>query len=79
MLELRAEGCLFRLDPKPPRTGDAAGMSEGNPKLLDGGSIYLGCKADLECQGDFVSTFIARITHIVTPVIPLLDLLTKSL
>ena len=42
MFELRVEGRLFGLDPKPLRTGDAAGMSEGNPKLLDSGVDFFG-------------------------------------
>ena len=33
----------------------------------------------LECQGDIVSRLITPMTHIVTPVIPLINLLTKSL
>ena len=32
----------------------------------------------LEGQGDLVSRLVSPITHIVTPVIPIINLLTKS-
>ena len=38
----------------------------------------LGLGAYLEGQGDLVSRIIAPITHIVTPIVPIINLLTKS-
>ena len=35
-------------------------------------------RVSLEGQGDLVSSLIAPITHIVTPPIPMISLLTKS-
>ena len=45
---------------------------------VGGSSSYIGFRAYLEGQGDLVSRVLTPITHIVTLVLPLILLLTKS-
>ena len=40
--------------------------------------VGLGCRVYLEGQGDLVSRLITPVTHIVTLIIPIINLLTKS-
>ena len=52
-------------------------LQGSNPYRAFWGSMLV-CGVYLEGQGDLVSRLITSITHIVTPIIPIINLVTKS-
>ena len=52
--------------------------SGGRSKIVSGREAIVSYTVYLEGHGDLVSILITPISHIVTPIIPIINLLTKS-